>query len=131
MNAQLLQLLISLGEVALMVGLCFALFGRAGAPTADAFEARLAGDVPGFRAGRSAVSADGRAALVEDARDGAVYLAVAHGDGVVTRRLARGAHISRDGERLTLGLKDFTLKRAQLTLADAADWETRLKEALA
>lgn len=114
-----------------MVGLCFALFGRAGAPTADAFEARLAFDVPGFRAGRSAVSADGRAALIEDARDGAVHLAVARGDGVVTRKLARGAHISRDGERLTLGLKDFTLKRAQLTLADASDWETRLKEQFA
>jgi hypothetical protein len=74
------------------------------------------------------VSADGRAALVEDARDGAVYLAVARGDGVVTRRLARGTRIARDGERLMLGLKDFTLKRAELILADASGWETRLKE---
>lgn len=114
-----------------MVGLCFALFGRAGAPAAEAFEARLAHDVPGFRAGRSAVSGDGRAALIEDARGGAIYLAVARGDGVVTRKLARGAHIGRDGELLTLGLKDFTLKRAQLTLADAADWESWLKERLA
>ena len=32
MNAQLLQLLLSLGEVALMVGLCLLLFGRAAAP---------------------------------------------------------------------------------------------------
>jgi hypothetical protein len=131
MNAQLLQLLLSLGEVALMVGLCLLLFGRAAAPASGAFEARLALDVPGFRAGRRAVSGDGRSALIEDARDGAVYLAVARGDGVVTRRLTSAARIGRDGERLTLGLKDFTLKRAELTLTDAADWETRLKEALA
>jgi hypothetical protein len=130
MNAQLLQLLISLGGVALLVGLCLALFGRAGAPSAEAFDARLALDVPGFRTGRRALSSDGRAALIEDARDGAIYLAVARGDGVVTRRLGRGSRISRDGERLTLGLKDFTLTHAELTLADASDWETRLKEQL-
>jgi len=127
MNAQLLQLLLSLGEVALMVGLCFALFGRAPAPAAHAFDARLAVDVPGFRTGRRAFSADGRAALVEDARDGAIYLAVARGDGVVTRKLSRTTRVSRDGERLTLRLKDFTLKGAELTLADASDWEARLK----
>lgn len=127
MNAQLLQLLLSLGEVALMVGLCLALFGRATAPPAHAFDARLAADVPGFRAGRRAASGDGRSVLIEDARDGAIYLAVARGDGVVTRKLSRATHVSRDGERLTLGLKDFTLGRAELTLADASDWEARLK----
>ena len=128
MNAQLFQLLVSLGEVALMVGLCFLLFGRAGAPASGAFDARLAEDVPGFRAGRRAVSRDGRVALIENLRDGAVYLAVARGDGVVTRKLARDARISRDGERLMLGLNDFTLGRAELVLADASEWETRLKE---
>ncbi len=127
MTAQLLQILLSLGEVALMVGLCFVLFGRAPAPAAEAFDARLAADVPGFRAGRRAVSGDGRSILVEDARDGAVYLAVARGDGVVTRKLSRATRISRDGERLVLDLRDFTLKRAELTLADASDWEARLK----
>ena len=127
MNAQLFQLLLSLGEVALMVGLCLLLFGRAPAPGTQAFDARLAADVPRVRAGRRAVSGDGRAALVEDARDGAIYLAVARGDGVVTRKLSRRTRVSRDGERLTLGLQDFTLERAQLMLADASDWEARLK----
>ncbi|HEX4859961.1 MAG TPA: hypothetical protein VFV07_01910 [Rhizomicrobium sp.] len=127
MNPVLLQLLISLGEVALMVGLCLLLFGRASTPGTQAFDARLAQDVPGLRAGRRAVSGDGRSVLVEDARDGAIYLVVARGDGVVTRKLSRSTRVSRDGERLTLGLQDFTLKRAELTLTDASDWEARLK----
>src|ERR1700741_4564488 len=113
MNAQVLQLLLSVGEVALMVGLCFLLFGRAPVPAREAFEARLARDVPGFRAGRRALSGDGRAELIEDPRDGAVHLAVARGDGVVTRKLSRAVRISRDGERLVLDLGDFTLKRAE------------------
>jgi hypothetical protein len=126
MNAQLLQLLISLGEVALMAGLCVALFGWRGAAMPDV-SARLARDIPGFRPGRVAMSANAKAALVENARDGSLYLAVLRGDGLVTRKLAPGTPVSREGGRLTLELRDFTLKRAELDLADAAEWEARLK----
>lgn len=123
-----LQLAISLIGIALMVGLCWALFGLGHAPIADAgaVGADLARDVPGFRAGRCALSRDRLAALVEDARDGSVYLAVARGDGMVTRKLARGIALARDGERLTLDLREFTLGRAALELDDAAWWERRL-----
>jgi hypothetical protein len=127
MNAQILQLAISLGGIALMVGLCLFLFGaKVAALSTDAVAACLARDVPGFRAGKVALSRDGTAALVEDARDGTVYLALARGDGVVTRRLMRGTALRCDGEELELLLNEFTLKRARLELADAGDWAARL-----
>jgi hypothetical protein len=129
MNGQLLQLAISLGEVALMVGLSILLFGWRANPKADLAGA-VAREVPGFRPGRTALSAGANAALVENAKDGTIYLAVLRGDGVVTRKLVRGTGLSRDGARLTLTLHDFTLKRATLDLADAADWEARLKGSL-
>jgi hypothetical protein len=128
MNAQLLQLLISLCEVAAMAGLCVALFGWNRAAMPD-LAAALGRDVAGFRPGRVSVSADAKTALVENARDGQVYLAVLRGDGVVTRRLSPAVRVSREGRRLMLDLRDFTLKRAELDLADAAEWETRLKGA--
>jgi hypothetical protein len=128
MNAQLPQLLISLGEVAAMAGLCAALFGWRDAALPDA-GASLGRDIPGFRPGRIAMSRDAKSALIENAQDGAIYLAVMRGDGVVTRRLSRDVRVGREGERLTLDLRDFTLKRTRLDLADAAEWETRLKGA--
>jgi len=126
MNAQLLQLLFSLVAVAAMAGLCAALFGWRDATMPDA-GAALGRDIPGFRPGRIAVSGDAKSALIENARDGAIYLAVMRGGDVVTRRLSREVRVSRAGERLTLDLRDFTLKRTRLDLADAAAWETRLK----
>jgi hypothetical protein len=128
MNAQLLQLLISLFEVAAMAGLCALLFGWNRAAVPD-LAAAIGRDIAGFRPGRVSVSADAKTALVENARDGQVYLAVLRGDGVVTRRLSPAVHVSREGRRLTLDLRDFTLKRTELDLADAAEWEARLKGA--
>jgi hypothetical protein len=129
MNAQALQLLISVGGITLMVGLCALLFGRAGKPLSDASAVveSLARDIPGFRAGRMALSRDARAALIEDARDGSIYLAVMRGDGLVTRKLSRDALAGREGDRLALKLRDFTLRKAELDLADAASWEATLK----
>lgn len=127
MGGQAIQLAISLVGIALMVGLCAALFGsRSAALSAPAVAQGLARDVPGFRTGRIALSRDGAAALAEDAQDGAVYLALARGDGMVTRKLARGTTVTRDGERLALALNEFTLKQAAVELADAADWQARL-----
>jgi hypothetical protein len=129
MNAQLLQLLISVGGITLMVGLCWALFGHKSVPLADgaALSASLARDTPGFHAGQVAISRDANSALIEDARDGAIYLVVSRGDGLVTRKLAPGALVARDGDRLDLRLLDFTLRQVQLDLADATAWETKLK----
>ena len=66
MNAQALQLLISVGGITLMVGLCAILFGRAAKPLSDTNAAEcLARDVPGFRAGRMALSRDAKSVLIE------------------------------------------------------------------
>ena len=82
----LLYLVASLGGVGLLVGLSVALFGRA-ATTIDmsALVARLACEWPGFRAGERARAVAGDAALVENASDGSLHLAVARGDAIVTR----------------------------------------------
>lgn len=128
MNAQALQLLISVGGIILMVGLCWMLFGRGGAPlTSETITHCLARDIPGFRAGRTALSRTARAALIENLADGETYLAIIRGDDLVTRKLARGTGIARNGTQLHLTLDDITLPKAELDLADAADWETRLK----
>lgn len=129
MNAQALQLLISVAGITVMVAICWALFGRATGSLSSAEDAvtTLARDIPGFRAGEKTISRDGRAALIEDVRDGAIYLAIIRGGDVVTRKLSRGLGLARDGDRLELRLKDFTLRRADLDLADADSWETKLK----
>ena len=129
MNAQLLQLLISLGGIALMIGLCRVLFGGRETSLADtgAVSENLACNIPGFRAGATTLSRDRRSALIESLQDGHIYLAVVRGDGLVTRKLARGVKIARKGDRIELELKDFTLPRAELDLSDALVWETKLR----
>ena len=132
---QLLYLAVSLAGVAAMVGLCALLFGRAVA-TLDtrSAAARLANDVPGFRLGNSALSADCRSAMLEDARNGTVWLVTARGDGFVTRRLARGdvKAASRNGAALALRFFDFTFPAATIAFHDenvARDWEARMGKA--
>ncbi len=129
----LLYLAGSIAGVALMVGLSTLLFGAKPARIAgrDAAVAHLAREVAGFRAGEAVVDSTGRAALVENQRDGTVHLVVVRGDGLVTRKL-RGDSLrgcSRNGATLSLRLSDFTLPRATLAL-DAVDvaqaWQARL-----
>jgi hypothetical protein len=129
MNPQLLQLLISVAGIAVMVGLCWLLFGDKDSALGDVATVaeRLARDVPGFRAGAATLSRDARSALIENASDGQVYLAIMRGDDLVARRLACGIRVARKDNRLELTLDDFTLHNAELDLADAATWETRLK----
>jgi hypothetical protein len=116
-----------------MVGLNILLFGRGtGALDLGALENRLALDHPGFRAGAGVVSADARAALMENRVDDALYLARAGGDKFVTRKLARGSlrALRRDGTQLDLRFADFTFPRARLAFAnetEAGEWEARLK----
>jgi hypothetical protein len=132
---QLIYLAISLAGVAGMVGLCALLFGRevAKLDTRSA-AARLAHDVPGFRLGNSALSADCRSAMLEDARSGVVWLVTARGDGFVTRRLgpADVKTTSRDGAALALRFSDFTFPAATIAFHDesvARDWEARMGRA--
>ena len=135
MTGQLLYLALSLAGVAAMVGLCAFLFGRdvAKLDTRTA-AARLASDVPGFRLGDSALSADMRSAMLEDARDGSVWLVIARGDGFVTRKLSRRdvKAASRNGAALNLRFFDFTFPGAMIAFHDEAvarDWEMRVGRA--
>lgn len=131
MTAQLLYLLASLAGVAALVGFCVLLFGRDTARLdSQAAETVLRADIPGFRLGAVALSSDGQAALVEDAQDGATYLVVARGRGLVTRKLSRGflRNAKREGASLDLRLSDFTFPKARLVFAQEAaalEWETR------
>jgi hypothetical protein len=131
MTSQLLYLIASLAGVAAMVGLCAVLFGRDTAKIdAKAAEDALRADVPGFRVGAVALSADGHGALVEDSRDGATYLVIARGRGLVTRKLSRGflRNATRNGAALDLSLYDFTFPKARLVFGEEAavlEWETR------
>src|SRR6201996_9803804 len=131
MIAQLLYLVASLAGVAALVGFCVLLFGRDTARIdAQAAEDALRTDIPGFRAGAVALSADESAALVEDAHDGAAYLVIARGRGLVTRKLARGflRNAKRNGASLDLRLSDFTFPKARLVFGEEAaalEWETR------
>lgn len=124
----------SLLGIALLTGLNLALFrgARTSLGTTEALRRRLAQEILGFRAGACVFAADGRAALVENTRDRATYFVECLGDGLVTRKLAKGyvAAIERNGARLALRFTDFTLPKAELRLADeglARRWEERLK----
>lgn len=135
MTDQLLYLAISLAGVAAMVGLCAFLFGRevAKLDTRTA-AARVAYDVPGFRLGHSALSADCRSAMLENAHDGSVWLVTARGDGFITRRLSRREvkAASRDGAALHLRFFDFTFPAAMIAFHDedvARDWQMRMERA--
>lgn len=135
MNA--LYLLISVGGIALLVGLNILLFGRSiAALDQDAVVASLANDVPGFRAGRHTIAEGSHTALVENDMDGTLYLVAARGSRIASRKLSRGAVRGGDraGKSIALRLADFTLPKAKLAFADEAaaqDWESRLKAMVA
>jgi hypothetical protein len=124
----------SLGGIALLVGFNLLLFGRARPQvgTAQEIAERLASEIPGFRAGRVVVGADGRCAVIENAVNRSLYLLEAMGDDIVTRQLTRDllANVGRLGERLSFELRDFTFPRATLLAPNeslAREWEVRLK----
>lgn len=122
----------SLAGIALLVGLNLLLFGRVRPSLGDAqsIAARLAREVPRFRAGAVALSEDGRCALVEDAVHHALYLVEAQGADAVTRKLTPSlVHAVRhSGREIAITLADYTLPEARLRLADdvAAQWARKL-----
>ncbi|MGN6148640.1 MAG: hypothetical protein ACTHPD_08895 [Rhizomicrobium sp.] len=133
MNTQLLYLAVSVAGIAAMVGLCAFLFGRevVKLDTRSA-AARLAWDVPGFRLGHSALAADSRSAVLENAHDGSLWLVAARGSDFVTRRLSRKDVKARDGVALSFRFSDFTFPAAMIAFHDetvARDWELRMSKA--
>ena len=132
-----LYLVGAIAGLAMLAGLSVLLGARSAklASVADAVR-RLRQEVADFYAVDAALDVAKRAALLQNARNGVLYLVVAKGGGLVTRALKKGAlkTFTRDGATLSLRLADFTLPRAKLTLADEATaetWEARLRHALA
>src|SRR5689334_1359152 len=105
----------SLAGVGLMVGLSFLLFGVRASAFANLSDAvhRLAEEIAGFHAGETASDSANRAALIENARDGAIHLVVARGDGLAIRRLRKDSlkRVARAGATLDLQISDLTLPR--------------------
>lgn len=96
----------------------------------DAAARHLTGDVIGFVPGQGVLSADVRAALIEERGGARLGLVLARGDRCVTRALRPEEIIAvhREGATLTLHLADFTFARAVVTLDDetiAARWAER------
>ena len=128
-----LYLLGSLAGIALLVLLSVALFGLQGVrmTSAQSLEAYLAGTLPAFRARNMVLDSAAKAALAENDFDGTIFLVVACGDAMVSRKLSRSLlrNIGRQETKLSLRLADFTLPRADLTFADSATtslWEKKL-----
>ncbi|HEY1711101.1 MAG TPA: hypothetical protein VGG10_22740 [Rhizomicrobium sp.] len=138
MTGQTLYVIGSLVGVMMLVGLNALLFGTENARIATVADAvkRLRQEIADFYAADATLDITKRAALLQNARNGVLYLVVVKGNGLVTRALKKGAlkTFAREGTTLSLRLADFTLPRAKLTFADEAiaeAWEARLKHALA
>ncbi|MGA7710472.1 MAG: hypothetical protein WCA81_01110 [Rhizomicrobium sp.] len=129
----LLYLTGSLVGIGLLVLLSVALFGlqsvRIG--SVQNLEAYLAGTLPVFRARSMVLDSAAKAALAENDVDGTIYLVVAYGDAMVSRKLSQSLlrDVSRQEARLSLRLADFSLPRADLNFADSTTallWEKKL-----
>jgi hypothetical protein len=93
--------------------------------------ARLTDDLIDFREREGDDANGGRARIALGSASGDLAVAVMSGDGWVTRRLAAAMirSVQRDGARLAIHTRDFTLPHIALTFADAHRaglWESRL-----
>lgn len=116
-----IDLAVSLVGVAILVGLARLVFGKI-EPSIDREKAaeRLAFDEPDFHPVDWLLDESARAALVRN-EAGEIAIIVAHGDGLVTRRVGAGrAHAAYADGRLTVDPVDHTTGRASF----ATDGET-------
>lgn len=124
-----LDLAISLGGIAFLVGLILWLFpSGAAALTKEAAAERLAFDEPDFTPQDWAIDAAGRGGLAIDAHEAALIRR--NGADLATRRVRTNKlNASNEGAVLILSLDDPTFPPLRLTLASneaAADWCRRL-----
>ncbi|MBI1364950.1 MAG: hypothetical protein GC153_03215 [Alphaproteobacteria bacterium] len=129
-----LDLLISLGGIAIMVAVSWGLGAwRTAKVDAQSARERLAFDEPDFRAVEMFVSADGRTAAALSEGGGEVAFVFAAGTGLGTRRAKRGAaELSAEGCDVVARLGDITAPRLRLKAPDeatAARWAGRLSGA--
>ncbi len=129
-----LDLLISLGGVAVLVLVSFLLGGWKSAKLDEAAARdRLAFDEPDFRPSEWLFGGDGKsaAALSEDGAEAAFVFAL--GDGLATRRAALGAvPVKVDGDKVVASLHDpskWALTLAAGSPEEAARWAGRLSGA--
>jgi hypothetical protein len=127
----MLNALITLTAVLALAGLNWWL-GRSGRLARDpgAASARLRDDLIDFLERDGDDANGGRARIAVGATREDLAVAIAKGDGWVTRRLRPGAlrGVTRKGARLDIRCRDFTLPAIALTFADAdlaGVWEAR------
>lgn len=117
----MVYLLGALAGVGLLVALNLVLLGRVRQRVdAEAAAALLASEVPGFRAARCIISADGDGALLED-QAGTLFLVVAVGDKLASRKLSAAAGLRRavrQGAALDLRFADPTFRHCRFVFAD-------------
>lgn len=126
-----LDLLISFGGVAVLVGVSF-LLGAWKSATVDEASARerLDFDEPDFRPGEWLFSRDGSAAVAisQDGAEAAFVFAL--GDGLATRRVKLGAfEVKSEGDKVAARLRDpskWSLKLAAGSPEEAVRWAGRL-----
>lgn len=108
-----IDLAISLTGVVILVALARVIFGKVDAPFAlDAVRERLAFDEPDFKAVDWLIDESAKAALARN-EAGEIAIVTAHGDGLVTRRIAAGRMRAHYGEgKLTVDPVDHTTGRA-------------------
>ncbi|HXI86386.1 MAG TPA: hypothetical protein VNH64_02930 [Parvularculaceae bacterium] len=129
-----LDLVISLGGVALMVAISWAL-GAWRSVKADEASApeRLAFDEPDFKPAEWFFSADGKAAAAISESGEDVAFVFALGDSLGTRRMRKGAaRIATEGRDVTAALGDISAPPLKLRAPDeaaAARWAGRLSSA--
>lgn len=138
--SETLTLLLVLTGAALGVGLLVILNVMIGGWTpmrfqdADVALRYLQRDVLGFEPGADrVVTTDGDGALIAEQAGARLGLVLARGDGAIVRALgpADVRAVERSGARLRLGLRDYTLPGAELTLASesvARDWAERVRQ---
>ena len=126
-----LDLAISLGGVAILVAVSFALGAWRSAPLDEAAARdRLAFDEPDFVVGEWLFGADGKAAVAvsQDGRE--LGLLRLLGDGLATRRIRKGAApVVAKGAEIVIALGDPSIAKFRLKAADekaAAAWAGRL-----
>ena len=127
----LIEIAISLSGIAILIGLSWALGAtRSAAVTIDSAVDRLAFDEPDFKPGVWFIGADGKSAAAASVDGHETALVFAVGDGLATRRFARGAVGVETAETsLLFKMGEPSLRTLRLVAPDesaAADWVLRL-----
>ncbi|MBV7265778.1 hypothetical protein [Erythrobacter ani] len=131
-HPQILIFAVSLAAIVALSGLALLLrLGGTAQLTSEPDAIKAAGEVhDGYQAVEAAVSADGAAAILNDA-SGQIMLIKRHGDRFAGRLLQSNARAQANGDLLSVDTGEKRFGRVQIQHTDAASWAeavNRLKE---